>query len=213
MSKRPSWLLLPHHTWLWITFAWLLVALPAAASERTLLVLGDSISAGYGINPEQGWVNLLQQRLNQQGLDYRVINGSVSGNTSGDGLSRLGPLLKEYRPAIVIIELGGNDGLRGYPLKTLENNLSQLIDASRASGAKVLLAGIEIPPNYGKRYTDQFRATFAKVAASKEVPLLPFILEQVATNSALMQNDGIHPTAAAQPQLVDNVWPVLQPLL
>ncbi|MBP7546460.1 MAG: arylesterase [Corallincola sp.] len=194
----------------WIT---LLLALPLRAADQVLLVLGDSISAGYGLNPEQSWVTLLQQRLSAKGFGYRVVNASISGNTSGDGLGRLPALLASHRPALVIVELGGNDGLRGYPIKTLRHNLSQLITLSREAGAKVLLAGIEIPPNYGKRYSDQFRASFSDVASATDTPLVPFILDGIGTNPELMQRDGIHPTAEAQPKLLDNIWPTLQPLL
>lgn len=195
---------------LWIT---LLMALPGRADDRVLLVLGDSISAGYGITPEQSWVTLLQHRLSAKGFNYQVVNASVSGNTSGDGLGRLPALLASHQPALVIVELGGNDGLRGYPIKTLRHNLSQLISLSREAGAKVLLAGIEIPPNYGKRYSDQFRASFSEVASATNTPLVPFILEGIGTNPELMQRDGIHPTAEAQLKLLDNIWPTLQPLL
>lgn len=194
----------------WIT---VLIALPLRADDKVLLVLGDSISAGYGLSPEQGWVSLLQQRLVAKGFDYRVVNASVSGNTSSDGLARLPALLSSHQPALVVVELGGNDGLRGYPVKTLRHNLTQLIALSRDAGAKVLLAGIEIPPNYGKRYTDQFRASFSEVATATDTPLVPFILAGVGTDPELMQRDGIHPTAEAQPKLLDNVWPALQPLL
>lgn len=194
----------------WIT---LLLALPLRAADQVLLVLGDSISAGYGLNPEQSWVTLLQQRLSAKGFGYRVVNASISGNTSGDGLGRLPALLASHRPALVIVELGGNDGLRGYPIKTLRHNLSQLITLSREAGAKVLLAGIEIPPNYGKRYSDQFRASFSDVASATDTPLVPFILDGIGTDPELMQRDGIHPTAEAQPKLLDNIWPTLQPLL
>lgn len=194
----------------WIT---LLLAQPLRAADQVLLVLGDSISAGYGLNPEQSWVTLLQQRLSAKGFGYRVVNASISGNTSGDGLGRLPALLASHRPALVIVELGGNDGLRGYPIKTLRHNLSQLITLSREAGAKVLLAGIEIPPNYGKRYSDQFRASFSDVASATDTPLVPFILDGIGTDPELMQRDGIHPTAEAQPKLLDNIWPTLQPLL
>ncbi|MBQ1783859.1 MAG: arylesterase [Gammaproteobacteria bacterium] len=215
---------LSRHPWLWLgttltlrTLAlfWItiLVALPLRADDKVLLVLGDSISAGYGISPEQGWVSLLQQRLNDKALGYRVVNASVSGNTSGDGVGRLPALLASHQPALVIVELGGNDGLRGYPVKTLRLNLSQLVTLGREAGAKVLLAGIEIPPNYGKRYSDQFRASFSEVASATNTPLVPFILDGIGTNPELMQRDGIHPTAEAQLRLLDNIWPTLEPLL
>lgn len=179
---------------------------------KSLLVVGDSISAGYGIELEQGWVNLLRQRLVKRG-DYSVHNASVSGDTTQIGVARLPTLLKENEPDIVIIELGGNDGLRGFPLKVMENNLRKMIETSQNYGAQVLLVGIQIPPNYGSRYTEQFFQTYFKLAEEYEVPLVPFILDKVALEPELMQNDGIHPTAEGQPILLDNVWPVLKPLL
>lgn len=190
----------------------LLVAFPVNA--KTILVLGDSISAAFGIDPKEGWVSLLEKRLREQGYaDYRPVNASVSGNTTGDGLGRLPALLQQYWPDIVILELGGNDGLRGYPVTIMKNNLQKMIDLSRSSGARVLLAGIEIPPNYGQRYTDAFRRTFDVVAREEEVLFLPFILEGIATNKDLMQKDLIHPTAEAQPTLLENIWPYLERLL
>jgi acyl-CoA thioesterase-1 len=178
------------------------------------LVVGDSISAAYGLDVNTGWVNLLQEKLNASGYKhYQVINASISGNTTGDGLGRLPELLRRHQPHIVIIELGGNDGLRGYPIKIMQRNLQQMIDLSTAAKSKVLLAGIEIPPNYGPQYTALFRQGFQTIADSNDIVFLPFILANVATDSELMQNDGIHPTAAAQPQMLDNVWPYLQTLL
>lgn len=182
-------------------------------NNQTILVLGDSISAAYGMSLEQGWVALLSERLKERSSAYTVVNASISGNTSGDGLGRLPLLLEEYSPAIVVIELGGNDGLRGYPVKVLTKNLQSMIDLSQQMQAKVLLAGIEIPPNYGQRYTDLFRAGFQEVAANNDVAFIPFILENIALNPALMQDDGIHPTAEAQPMLLDNIWPTLESLL
>ena len=179
---------------------------------KTILVVGDSISAGYGIELEQGWVNLLQQKLAKLG-DYDVENASVSGDTTQIGVARLPTLIKEHQPDIVVLELGGNDGLRGFPLKVMETNLRKMIETTQASGAKVLLVGIQIPPNYGPRYTDQFFQTYFKLADEYKIPLVPFILDKVALEPELMQDDGIHPTAEGQPILLDNVWPVLQPLL
>jgi len=203
-----------------ILFISLLSSLYSSTSlGNTILVLGDSISAAYGIKPEQGWVNLLDEKLTQEGFkDYRVINASVSGNTTGDGLARLPPLLQKFKPSIVIIELGGNDGLRGYPIKLMENNLKRIIALSQKSEAKILLAGMEIPPNYGLRYTNAFRQGFVNVVkgirANEQVfSFLPFMLKDVGTNPRLMQQDGIHPTAEAQIKLLDNVWPYLKPLL
>ncbi|MEO0444294.1 MAG: arylesterase [Pseudomonadota bacterium] len=183
-------------------------------AEKSILVLGDSISAAYGMHPSEGWVSLLEQRLQSQGYShYQVINASISGNTSGDGISRLPLLLENYRPDIIIVELGGNDGLRGYPLKVMRNNLQAIIHLSQQAGAKVLLAGIEIPPNYGQRYTDAFRASYVSLAENNKLTFLPFILKGIATNPALMQADQIHPTRQAQVIILDNVWPYLQTLL
>ena len=181
--------------------------------NKTILVLGDSISAGYGMNLEQGWVALLNERLKERSSAYTVVNASISGNTSGDGLGRLPLLLEKFSPTIVVIELGGNDGLRGYPVKVLTKNLQSMIDISQQAHAQVLLAGIEIPPNYGQRYTDLFRAGFQEVAANNDVAFIPFILENIALNPDLMQDDGIHPTAEAQPMLLDNIWPTLASML
>ncbi len=185
----------------------------AKAQDSKLLILGDSISAGYGINPDLGWVQLLAEKMQETHAGYQVVNGSISGNTTADGLARLPKLLDVHKPELVVIELGGNDGLRGYPLKIMRKNLVQLIEITRAANAQVLLVGIEIPPNYGERYTKQFRATFQRVANEQEVALVPFILEGVATNAEMMQDDGIHPTEMAQPQLLDNVWQYLEPML
>jgi acyl-CoA thioesterase-1 len=179
-----------------------------------ILVLGDSISAGYGIELSKGWVALLQQKLLAKNYSHQVINASVSGNTSADGLKRLPNLLKHYTPNIVIIELGGNDGLRGYPIKLMKKNIQSMIDLSQKNNAEVLLAGIEIPPNYGQRYTTLFRDAFQDLATTNSnIQYEPFILEGVATKPALMQSDGIHPTAKAQPQLLNNIWDDLMPLL
>lgn len=184
------------------------------AQAKTILVLGDSISAAYGMAPEKGWVHLLQQALKAKAMqNYRVVNASVSGNTSGDGLARLAPLLTRYQPHIVIVELGGNDGLRGYPIHIMSKNLQKIIDLSQSAGAKVLLAGIEIPPNYGQRYTDAFRDAFVKLNEKNTLSFLPFILEKVATEPTLMQADQIHPTAEAQPIILENVWVQLEKLL
>jgi acyl-CoA thioesterase-1 len=181
---------------------------------KNILVLGDSISAAYGFGVEEGWVNLLAIRLKQQDhTDYTLINASVSGNTTGDGFNRLPALLKKHQPKIIIIELGGNDGMRGYPIKIMTTNLQEMIDLSRDNAIKIVLAGIEIPPNYGQRYTDLFRQSFSTIASKNDIAFLPFILKGVAIDANLMQKDGIHPTAEAQPMLLDNIWPLLKPLL
>ena len=184
----------------------------AQAKQSTILVMGDSLSAGYGIQLDQSWVTLLQQEL-LKSTQAKVINASVSGETSGGGLTRLTALLTKHKPDVVIIELGGNDGLRGQPLNIMQENLQAMITASKSAGADVLLAGMQIPTNYGPRYTKQFKETYPKLAEKNNVSLIPFLLEDVATHSNLIQRDGIHPTAEAQPVILNNVLPVLLPLL
>lgn len=188
-------------------------ALTSAVADtgKTLLVLGDSISAAYGIKREEGWVAALEARLSNQDPPWRVVNASVSGETTGGGLARLPQALSLHDPEVVIIELGGNDGLRGYPLDTIRANLEGLVRA--ASGRRILLVGMQIPPNYGPRYMRGFHELFAAVADTHEIPLVPFLLERVALDPGLMQDDGIHPTAAAQPLLLETLWPHLEPLL
>jgi acyl-CoA thioesterase I len=179
----------------------------------TILVVGDSISAAYGMRLEEGWVALLQKKLASQGYKYRVVNASVSGETTAGGLARLPRALQLHRPEIVILELGGNDGLRGLPLAELRTNLESMIKQSQAAGARVLLAGMRMPPNYGPAYTEGFYGSFAELARRHRLPLVPFFLDGIALNDALMQADGIHPNAQAQPALLDTLWPKLQPLL
>lgn len=183
------------------------------AVAGTLLVLGDSISAAFGLDTRQGWVSLLEQRLAAEGFDYQVVNASVSGDTSAGGLARLPTLLAEHRPDLLIVELGGNDGLRGQPPAQLQQNLAAIVQSARASGARVLLLGMQLPPNYGARYNALFSQVYADVAGAAQVPLLGFFLDGVGGVPALMQGDGIHPNAAAQPRLLDNLWPQLKPLL
>lgn len=186
---------------------------PSAATlelPQTVLVLGDSLSAGYGFALERGWVNLLRRRLGQS---YRVVNASISGDTTTGGRARIGPLLREHRPAIVIIELGGNDGLGGVPAASIRTNLRALTEAVQAAGATPVLAGMRIHPNYGPRYTEAFHRAYAEVAKATGAALVPFLLEGVATNTELMQRDGVHPTADAQEKILENVWDVLAPLL
>lgn len=192
----------------WIGLALLLLAAPLRA--EVWLVVGDSISAAFGLDTTQGWVALLQKRLDQQGKRIQVVNASISGDTSAGGLARLPALLAEHRPALVMIELGGNDGLRGTPLAQLQQNLANMIATSKSSGAQVLLLGMRLPPNYGKRYTEGFAGVYEQLAATHQVPLLPFFLEGVGGVPGLMQADGIHPTAAAQSRLLDNIWPLLK---
>ena len=177
----------------------------AQASTRTILVLGDSISAGYGMSLEQGWVSLFAEELAENRPQFSVVNASISGETSGGGLRRLPELLEQHDPAVVIIALGGNDGLRGYPVNSLRDNLRGMANLSTDSGARVVLVPVAIPPNYGRRYTEAFSASFPLVAGETESTLTPLIFEGVATDPALMQPDGIHPTAEAQPLLLDNI--------
>jgi acyl-CoA thioesterase-1 len=190
-------------------------ALSAAhADTPVILVFGDSISAGYGLpRVEQGWVALLQARLKQQGYGYDVINASVSGETTEGGLARLPRALSLHHPQIVILELGGNDGLRALPISDMRSDLSRMIDLSAAAGARVLLLGMRIPPNYGAAYTEQFHQVYTDLAKERRVPTVPFLLDGIALNADLMQADGIHPNPAGQPRLLENVWPALMPLL
>jgi acyl-CoA thioesterase-1 len=183
------------------------------AAPRTVVVLGDSLSAGYGIKIQEGWVNLLAQRITSEGYGYKVINASVSGETTQGGLARLPRVLKLHKPAVVIIELGGNDGLRGLPLATSRENLRRTIELARGAQAQVLLVGMMIPPNYGPRYAQEFRDMFTTLAASHKVALVPFLLDRVALETGLMQDDGIHANAKGQPRMLENVWPKLKPLL
>ena len=184
-----------------------------SAQPRTLLVLGDSISAGYGLQNGESWVALLQQRLSAQGYGYRVINASVSGETTTGGLSRLPRALALHKPAVVILELGGNDGLRGLPLDTTRANLSRMVELSVGARAQVLLVGMKIPPNYGPRYALGFEKIFSELATQRKLALVPFFLEDVALAPGLMQDDGLHPTAKAQPLMLQTLWPSLVPLL
>jgi acyl-CoA thioesterase I len=190
-----------------------LMCMAQNAAAGTVLIVGDSISAGFGLDTRKGWVALLEQRLKKEGFDDKVVNASISGDTSAGGLARLPAALAEHKPEVVIIELGGNDGLRGMPPTQLQQNLASMIQKSQDSGAKVLLLGMQIPPNYGKRYVDAFAKVFADVAQQKKVPLVPFFLEGIGGNSQLMQADGLHPAVAAQGKLLENVWPTLKPLL
>lgn len=194
-------------------WAGLLTVAHAAANKPTILVLGDSLSASYGIAQNAGWVSLLQQRLDQRDYPYRVINASISGETTSGALSRAGRALDAHRPSIVIIELGGNDGLRGLPLKQIRANLAALIEASLAHDAQVLLVGMKLPPNYGPAYTEKFHQIYVDLARQYRVLLLPFLLEDVAQQARLMQSDGIHPRAEAQSVVLESVWRTLQPML
>ena len=192
---------------------WMMFA-PAWAGAAQILVFGDSISAGYGLpNVEQGWVAMLAARVKSAGYGYQVVNASVSGETTAGGLARLPRALAVHHPAVVVIELGGNDGLRALPVAQMRANLEAMVDLARGAGARVLLVGMRIPPNYGPEYAERFRGVYAEVARAKRLPLVPFLLDDVALDPALMQADGIHPNAAAQPRLLGTVWPALAPLL
>ena len=190
-----------------------LMCMAQNAAAGTILIVGDSISAGFGLDTRLGWVSLLEQRLIKEGHDDKVINASISGDTSAGGLARLPALLAEHKPDVVIVELGGNDGLRGQLPAQLKQNLASMIEASQQAGAKVLLLGMQLPPNYGARYTQAFAAVYGELANEKKVALVPFLLEGVGGKPELMQADRIHPAAGAQGLLLDNVWPVLKPLL
>lgn len=183
------------------------------AGTQNILVLGDSISAAYGINTEQGWVALLQNQINENAYNYRVINASVSGDTTRTGLNRLQDALKQHRPAIIIVALGGNDGLRGLAFDEIERSLSKIITISQQQGAKVLLVGVRLPPNYGEAYTSQFAGLYLKIADKYKIPVLPRLLDGVADDRELLQEDGIHPTAAGQSRIMQNIWSELQPIL
>jgi len=199
----------------WLKLAALLTLLctPTALAGTSILVIGDSISAGFGLDSSAGWVDLLEQRLKQQAISRRVINASISGDSSAGGLSRLPELLSAHQPAIVIIELGGNDGLRGQSIAELQQNLTRMIKLAKDDGAAVLLLGMQLPPNYGKRYTRSFAGVYQDVARQQEITLVPFFLAGVGAVDGMMQADGIHPNARAQAQLLENIWPFLRPLL
>jgi acyl-CoA thioesterase-1 len=186
---------------------------PLSAAAGTLLVVGDSLSAAYGMEVQSGWVALLGKRLKRENLDYRIINASISGDTTANGLTRLPRLLAEHNPAIVIIELGGNDGLRGLSLEQMKHNISAMVTKAKSRRARVLLIGIQLPPNYGKSYTERFQAIYREIATEQRVALAPSLLEGVAIRNDLMQPDRIHANAKAQPRLLENVWAHLHPLL
>lgn len=190
-----------------------LVVPAAAAAAPTVLIVGDSLSAGYGLARHENWPALLQARLQAEGYPHGVVNASISGDTSSGGLARLPRALERNEPALVVIGLGGNDGLRAIPIPEFRRNLAQMIQLSHAAGAEVLLAGIHIPPNYGPAYTEAFHQVYHELAAEYGTGLVPFILDGVALEPGLMQEDGLHPTAAAQPRILDNLWPELERLL
>jgi acyl-CoA thioesterase I len=194
-----------------LLFVW---AVPASvAAHPVVLIVGDSLSAGYGLATHENWPSLLQERLARAGYPHRVVNASISGDTTSGGLARLPRALERHAPRLVLIGLGGNDGLRAIPIPEIRRNMARMIQLSQAAGAKVLLAGIHIPPNYGPDYTAAFHGVYHELAEEYGTGLIPFILEGVALNEELMQSDGIHPTAPAQPVILDNVWRALEPML
>jgi acyl-CoA thioesterase-1 len=195
-----------------LTFLLWLFTLPALA-ENTILIIGDSLSAGYGIDPKQGWVALLQKRLIDNNLDYKVINSSISGDTTSNGLSRLPTALTLYKPDITIIELGANDGLRGLQIALIKKNLEQLIQLVIQANSKVLVLGLRLPPNYGASYTEQFQQIYLELAKRDDISVVPLFLKDVDDKRSLKQADGIHPTAQAQVIILDNIWTALLKLL
>ena len=186
---------------------------PAWPAERTIVVLGDSLSSGYGLRIDESWVSMLEERLRAEGYGYEVVNASISGDTSSGGLARLPALLAMHDPSIVIVELGGNDGLRGQPVQSLRANLSQIIELAREHGAAPILTGIQIPPNYGPSFAGAFARIYPELAAQFDIPLVGFLMEDVALNGDLMQADGMHPNARGNEVMLENVWTVLADLL
>jgi acyl-CoA thioesterase-1 len=192
---------------------WVIALQNAAAADRTILVFGDSLSAAYGLRPEQGWVALLDKRLRAQGYGYTVVNASISGETTSGGLQRLPRALELNKPQILVLELGPNDALRGLPLGNAKDNLSKMVELGEKAGARVLLVGMRIPPNYGPKYTADFVQMYADLSAQYRLPLVPFLLESVALDASRMQEDGLHPNALGEPAVLDTLWPQLVPLL
>ncbi len=196
-----------------LTATYIMFSHAAPATKSTILVMGDSLSAAYGIQTDQGWVTLLEQRLKRRGFEIRVINASIAGETTSGGLARLPAALKTHDPALVIIELGANDGLRGVDPILINRNLTRMVELSQQHGARLLLIGVRIPANYGEAFRKLYDAQYGQVAQSAGVPLVPFLLEGVAQVPGLMQADGLHPTAEAQPIILNNVWPKLKSML
>jgi len=194
-------------------FTLVVISWPALANQSTLLVVGDSLSAAYGVPSETAWVPLLRDRLEREGLSWQVVNASISGETTDGGLRRLPRLLEQNEPEVVVIELGGNDGLRGFPPNVIEANLAKMIELTLAADATPILVGMQIPPNYGQRYTQMFSDIFPALSDRYEVGLVPFFLKGIYDQEGLMQGDGIHPTEEAQPLLLENIWPELKPLI
>lgn len=196
-----------------VLFAVIVSLMSMSAMAKSIVVLGDSISAGYGIEVEQGWVALIQKKLQETHSAYSISNASISGDTTAGGLARMDPLLTTHKPAILLLQLGANDGLRGLSPVEMKNNLAEIVHRAQKAGAKVILLGMKIPPNYGKRYVDMFYNVYPQLAKELDIPLVPFLLEDVALNKDLMQADGLHPNAKAQPLLAGKIEPYLFPLL
>lgn len=194
-------------------FSFVAFANQAFAANPKILVYGDSLSASYGVAKQQGWVAFLQKKLNDQHYKYDVVNASISGETTSGGLTRLASTLAKTKPTIIILELGANDGLRGLPVKNMEENLSNMISQSKKAKAKVLLIGMRIPPNYGPQYTESFSNTYPQLSQQHKVLMVPFMLENIAAQPNLIQDDGLHPNALGQPMMLDNIWPKLQLML
>jgi len=211
---RQSFRMIRHLCWrLLCGFALSLPVFPVSAQTQTLLVLGDSLSAAYGIKIEEGWVSLLEKRLMVEQLSYQTVNASISGETTGGGLARLDGLLKQHSPSILVIALGANDGLRGQPVQLMKDNISHMIALGKGHHAQILLIGVQIPLNYGPRYTRLFNQSFIDLANDHHLPFLPSLLGDIPLNMQLMQTDRLHPNAEAQPLILDRVWPALKPLL
>lgn len=196
-----------------LLFLFVVQTMPVHAAGGVIVVLGDSLSSAYGFDVASGWVQLLQGRLDDDRMEYRVVNASISGDTTSGGVTRLPAELKEHTPDIVVVELGGNDGLRGLPLEVTRENLERIVAESQIAGARVLLVGMRLPPNYGPAYTKAFHAIYQDLADKYDVARVPFLLDGVGGVDEMMQSDGIHPRAEAQPKMLDNVWPHLKPLL
>lgn len=187
--------------------------LPAFAENSKILVYGDSLSAAYGIPKQQGWVALLQKKLQSEHYRYEVVNASISGETTSGGVSRIASALKQTKPKVIILALGANDGLRGLPITEMTKNLNNIITQSKKTGAKVLLVGMKIPPNYGPKYTESFSQSYRQLSSHHKIPLVPFMLDNVAVKSNLIQEDGLHPNILGQPIILQNIWPKLKLLL
>jgi len=190
-----------------------LISSVSATNNKVVMVFGDSLSAGYGLNPGDGWVQLLRNKLQQTQQHISVVNASISGNTSGNGLSRISADLKRHQPDVLILELGGNDGLRGHPPTLFKSNMQKIIDQSLNKNVKVLLLGMKLPTNYSLRYRTAFETVYVDLAKMNQLPLVPFFMDRVALDPSMMQKDGIHPNKKGQPFLLENIWPTLKPLL